>query len=139
MNYVEYLYHPENYRTEKCPGSCTQRFVICPYYHTSKQAQQKRPNRNGLLSKCERELDELEKYLRRDKKDKKQPKENILQPSTKQSTTSTSESVVASNPTVFSAIGLMKSDSFNEIIHGFQSPSSYRFNDKVSFREDRKH
>lgn len=133
LNYVEYLFHPDNYRTEKCTsnGACPSKFIICPFYHTAKQSQQKKPNKNGLLSHCEKQLEDLEKLLRK----KEKPQLSV----TKGNSESTAVESITNNPTTFSALALMKSDSIGEIIHGFQSPAYYRYDEKVSFREDRKH
>ena len=35
LNYVEYLYHPDNYKRVKCKSSC-KKYMICPFYHDLK-------------------------------------------------------------------------------------------------------
>jgi hypothetical protein len=58
-NYVEYLYHPSNFRTEPCVyADCKSRFALCPYYHNQREMRRKE-ERDGIFANAERILNEL--------------------------------------------------------------------------------
>ncbi len=86
------------------------------------------------MSKCEKDLDDILNMFKKKKESKV-----VLTPFKDRTELAREAEAVNNNPMTFSAIGLMKSESIAEIIHGFQSPSYYRLEEKVDFREDRKH